>query len=166
MTKTYRLRPNVASLLLSAAATLGVSSAVESGPLTLATEPLGTATSSIKPNIMFLLDDSGSMEREYMPDYVMAPSVPDSALSSLVPPIGQLITGTAACFDSGDVGPFPRDGAASATETAGDIAGALDQCRPGDPPYMSPDFNTIYYRVTVRVRGPRNTLSYVQAIVN
>lgn len=29
-----------------------------------------------------------------------------------------------------------------------------------------PGISTIYYRVTVRVRGPRNTLSYVQAILN
>jgi type IV pilus assembly protein PilX len=29
-----------------------------------------------------------------------------------------------------------------------------------------PGISTIYYRVTVRVSGPRNTLSYVQAIVN
>jgi type IV pilus assembly protein PilX len=29
-----------------------------------------------------------------------------------------------------------------------------------------PGVSTIYYRVTVRVKGPRNTLSYVQAILN
>ena len=29
-----------------------------------------------------------------------------------------------------------------------------------------PGTSTIFYRVTVRVRGPRNTLSYVQAILN
>jgi type IV pilus assembly protein PilX len=29
-----------------------------------------------------------------------------------------------------------------------------------------PGISTIYYRVTVRVTGPRNTLSYVQAILN
>ena len=29
-----------------------------------------------------------------------------------------------------------------------------------------PGISTIFYRVTVRVRGPRNTLSYVQAILN
>ena len=29
-----------------------------------------------------------------------------------------------------------------------------------------PGISTIYYRVTVRVSGPRNTLSYVQAILN
>ena len=29
-----------------------------------------------------------------------------------------------------------------------------------------PGISTIYYRVTIRVSGPRNTLSYVQAIVN
>jgi type IV pilus assembly protein PilY1 len=154
MNPSYRRPPKLAGLIVSVAA-LGFSSAVGSGPLTLATEPLGTATSSIKPNVMFILDDSSSMEREYMPDYVMAPSVPDSALSTLVPPIGQLITGTAGCFDSGDVGPFPVSGAAVATETAGNIAasgGSLDQCRPGDPPYMSPDFNTIYYNPSIYYR--------------
>ena len=29
-----------------------------------------------------------------------------------------------------------------------------------------PGISTIYYRVTIRVKGPRNTLSYVQAILN
>src|SRR5688572_16804256 len=158
MNKTYRRRPNLASVLILVAGALGFSSAVESGALSLATEPLGTATSSIKPNVMFLLDDSASMERESLPDYVMAPSVPDLSLATQVPTIlpggaaGQLITGTAPCFDSGDTGPFPKDGVASATETAGDIAGPLDQCRPGDPPYMSPDFNTIYYNPAIYYR--------------
>ena len=91
MKTTYRRPPKLAGIICAVAAALGLSSTVESGPLTLATEPLGTATSSIKPNVMFILDDSGSMEREYMPDYVMAPSVPDPALVGLVPPRGQLI---------------------------------------------------------------------------
>ena len=136
MNLTYRRPPKLAGLALSVAGALGFSSAVESGTLTLATEPLGTATTSIKPNVMFLLDDSGSMYREYMPEYVVAPT---PTLSG----VGVLIPGTAACFDNGDTG----DG-----ETAGNIAGAINQCRPGDPPYNSPDFNTIYYNPAIFYR--------------
>jgi type IV pilus assembly protein PilY1 len=36
----------------------------------LATEPLATSTSSsVRPNVMFILDDSGSMEWDYLPDW-------------------------------------------------------------------------------------------------
>ena len=97
MNLTHRRPPKLAGLALSVAGALGFSSAVESGTLTLATEPLGTATTSIKPNVMFLLDDSGSMYREYMPEYVVAPT---PTLSG----VGVLIPGTAACFDNGDTG--------------------------------------------------------------
>jgi len=41
-----------------------------SGNLNISTDPLGTGASSIKPNVMFILDDSGSMASDYMPDYV------------------------------------------------------------------------------------------------
>ena len=137
MNLTYRRPPKLAGLALSVAGALGFSSAVESGTLTLATEPLGTATTSIKPNVMFLLDDSGSMYREFMPEYVVAPT--PTAPSTL----GVLIPGTAACFDNGDTG----DG-----EAAGNIAGNINACRPGDPPYNSPDFNTIYYNPAIFYR--------------
>jgi type IV pilus assembly protein PilY1 len=141
MNPTYRHPPKLAGMIVSVAAALGFATAVESGTLTLATEPLGTATSSIKPNVMFLLDDSGSMYREYMPEYVVAPT-PAAPFS-----LGVLIPGTAACFDNGDTG----DG-----ETGGNIAGAINQCRPGDPPYNSPDFNTIYYNPAIYYRPALN----------
>lgn len=39
-------------------------------PVALATAPLTTATtSSVKPNVMFILDDSGSMDWNYLPDW-------------------------------------------------------------------------------------------------
>src|SRR3990170_1728950 len=140
MNPTYRHPPKLAGIALSVAGALGFSTAVESGTLTLATEPLGTATSSIKPNVMFLLDDSGSMFREYMPEYVVAPT---PTLSG----VGVLIPGSAACFDVGDTG----DG-----ETSGNIAGAINACKPGDPPYNSPDFNTIYYNPAIYYRPALN----------
>jgi type IV pilus assembly protein PilY1 len=128
MNITYRRPPKLAGIALSVAGALGFSPAAESGLLTIATEPLGTATSSIKPNVIFILDDSLSMHREYMPDYVMAPSA--------------FVTGSAACFDSGD-----DDSGGILSDLA-----RLDQCKPGDPPYMSPDFNTIYYNPAIYYR--------------
>ena len=132
MNITYRRPPKLAGIALSVAGALGFSPAAESGLLTIATEPLGTATTSIKPNVMFILDDSGSMFREFMPDDVGAPS--------------PFFPGNAACFDAGDTG----DGEASGAIFS-DLA-RLDRCKPGDPPYMSPDFNTIYYNPAIQYR--------------
>ena len=42
---------------------------VWSAPVSLATSPLATSTtSSVKPNLIYIFDDSGSMGRSYMPD--------------------------------------------------------------------------------------------------
>jgi len=138
MNTPYRRPPKLAGIVLSIAGALGFSPAVESGTLTLATEPLGTATSSIKPNVVFILDDSGSMFREYMPDYVRAPNA-----ASGLGAAGAFISGTAACFDSGD-------------DDSGALNGTTDQCKPGDPPYNSPDFNTIYYNPAIYYRPAVN----------
>ncbi|MDD5179756.1 MAG: hypothetical protein PHT15_00660, partial [Gallionellaceae bacterium] len=35
----------------------------------LATEPLATSSSAVRPNLLFTLDDSGSMGWDYLPDY-------------------------------------------------------------------------------------------------
>lgn len=104
---------------------LGAMHAARSGQLTIATDPLGTGTSSIKANVMFILDDSGSMGSDYMPDQVQ-----DSGAQ-------------AGCFDNGD------DGDGSGTGT---IDGTPNACVLGDPPYMSSDFNTIYYNPRIRYR--------------
>src|SRR5690606_26020407 len=45
---------------------------------------------------------------------------------------------TAACFDSGD------------DDWSGSITGDPDACIFGDPPYNSPDLNTIYYNPEIR----------------
>lgn len=77
----------------------------------LATAPLATsATSVVKPNIMYILDDSGSMDWDFTPDYIN-----DSGSA-------------AGCYDGGDDG--------------NGITGSPDPCEEGDPPYMSPDYNT------------------------
>lgn len=80
--------------------------------ISFATQPMATTTASVvKPNLMFILDDSGSMGWDYMPDY---------------------LDDSAKCFDAGD-------------DSSGTIDGGRDSCKVGDVPYMTPDFNRIYY---------------------
>ena len=43
---------------------------VQAGPTIIHPEPLTTATNSVASNLMFILDDSGSMSQDYTPDYV------------------------------------------------------------------------------------------------
>ena len=57
-------------------------------PTQIADEPLALPTSSVKPNVMLILDDSGSMEQQYTPDF-----------------LGRRFGGSnALCFDSADGG--------------------------------------------------------------
>lgn len=92
----------------------------------IANEPLSQAASGVQPNVMFILDASGSMDWDYSPDYV------DDGQSFFG-------SGTASCFDSGD-------------DDSGAITGNPDACRVGDPPYMSPDFNRQYYNPAIFYR--------------
>ena len=130
--------PKLTALALALGA-LGGAAAAQAQVLNIANEPLGTSASSVKPNIMFILDDSGSMAREFMPDYVDDPQ-----------PSGTPPSTTAGCFDSGDGGSISSD--ADFDDAAGSIAGRPDACVPGDPPFMSPDFNTIYYNPAIQYR--------------
>ncbi len=83
--------------------------------------PLAQPASSVKPNMLLILDDSGSMARQFTPDYVSSNSN----------------AGTMAnCFDSKD--------------SSGNITQTPQDCFAGDPPAMSPDFNTQYYSPEIR----------------
>jgi type IV pilus assembly protein PilY1 len=84
-------------------------------------EPLAQPASSVKPNVTLILDDSGSMEQQYTPDY-----------------LGRRFGGSnPLCFDAGD-------------DSSGTINTALDNCEPGDPPLMTPEVNTQYYNPEIR----------------
>jgi len=86
----------------------------------LSDEPLAQPASNIKPNVMMILDDSGSMREQYTPDY----------LGSLFGSAEEL------CFDSKD--------------SDGDIDSNLLDCEVGDPPMMSPQVNYQYYNPEIR----------------
>jgi len=117
------------ALALAAAASLPAAAQ----NLNISTDPLGTGVSSIKPNVMFILDDSGSMDSDYMPDYVNDGHNPPNT--------------TAACFDNGDDG---DSGGGS------NIGGNPNACIFGDPPFNSADFNSIYYNPDLRYRPAVN----------
>jgi type IV pilus assembly protein PilY1 len=86
----------------------------------IADQPLAQPASNVQPNVMMILDDSGSMRSQYTPDYV-----------------GKLF-GSAAnlCFDNKDTG--------------GTINNNLQDCEVGDPPMMSPEVNYQYYNPEIR----------------
>ena len=46
--------------------------------------PLSSGTVSVVPNVMFILDDSGSMERRFLPDYVHSDGNGTASRSSLM----------------------------------------------------------------------------------
>ena len=119
--------------LVAAAALLGSILPAQAGLLNIATDPLGTATTSNKPNVMFILDDSGSMGRDSMPDFIDDSHNPTASTPT-----------TAACADTGD-------------DDSGSIGGNPDPCVFGDPPYNSPDLNGIYYNPTIFYRPAANS---------
>jgi type IV pilus assembly protein PilY1 len=111
----------------AATVALSASSALAAPPLNIATDPLGTSTTSVNPNVMLILDDSGSMLSDYLPDYVND---------------GNGTGTTAACADAGDDGNGLTD--------------SPDPCVQGDPPFASPDFNGVYYNPNVFYRPGAN----------
>jgi len=111
-------------LLKTLAAALGASlvfaAPALAAPTDISTQPLAQPAASVPPNIMLLLDDSGSMIQQYTPDY-----------------LGRYFGGSnALCLDAKD--------------DNGTIDTNLDNCEAGDPPLMTADLNTQYYNPDIR----------------
>jgi type IV pilus assembly protein PilY1 len=112
---TYR-SPALAALVAAC-----LSGPVAADPTDISNTPLSASSAgSVLPNLMFVLDDSGSMARDYLPDFV-----PDNDTCKTR-------------LDSGGWG-----GPSSETD-----------CSRGDPPYYSPQFNTVYYNPQITYRPP------------
>ena len=114
--------------------------------LDLTTIPLATATTTIvKPNLMFILDNSGSMERDHMPEWVE-----DESHCKGVDSYGSMTTGTRfnCCR-------YFNDGASSNSS-------ATSNCYPTStsrrwmPPFHSSDFNGAYYNPETTYSPPKN----------
>ncbi|OHC61428.1 MAG: hypothetical protein A2040_12500 [Rhodocyclales bacterium GWA2_65_19] len=82
--KTLQFRRAVAWLLMLA---LSVGNVTQAVALTLATTPLAASTTSVvRPNLMYVLDDSGSMGWDYTPDYINDATVTDPTNAGITPP--------------------------------------------------------------------------------
>jgi type IV pilus assembly protein PilY1 len=121
-------RPNVKRTIARTMALLYVATMLpaQAAQTDLTSQPLANVagTATVKPNIMFLLDDSGSMMQQYTPDYVSERW-------------GSPASSDRHCYDSSDDGDANRD-----------------LCIFGDPPYMSPDFNKQYYNPDITYTPP------------
>lgn len=94
-------------------------------------------TAAVKPNIMFVLDDSGSMAWDFTPDWIYT-----DQRSGQPDPMN--------CFDSKD-----DDDVITVTPANSSVPNSkLDRCEKGDPPYMSSDFNKQYYNPAIYYRPP------------
>ncbi len=125
---------------------MAIAATVHAAATDLANEPLANPLTSTKPNIMFILDDSGSMGWQYSPDY--------ASDNNMVYDDGTLNSETAQriCFDHKD-----DNGTIMTTPSNDTIANSsLKTCRLGDPPFMSPDFNKQYYNPSIRYRPGLN----------
>lgn len=75
---------------------LSYGQAIQAASLTLASTPLAaTTTSVVRPNLMYVLDDSGSMSWDYTPDYINDATVTDPTNAGVTPPGSSGDRGTA-----------------------------------------------------------------------
>jgi len=139
MKPNFSARSQFAALAMAAA--LGASPA-GAATTDLSTVPLGTASSTaVLPNLMFVLDDSGSMSLHYMPDNVNAANTCKSytftnggstTTNCLLPATTNLVSPV-----RDDVRHFPF----SQTQTGNSGTGLWV----AGPPAQAAEFNTMYY---------------------
>ena len=113
--------------------------------LDLATAPLADSTpTTVLPNLLFLMDDSGSMKQHYTPDYLMEYQITNNSWTNnsywFNPD-----TLEKNCKDSADDNPSGESyGTVSSDMTK------MDMCVVGDVPYMTSAINAQYYHPEIR----------------
>ena len=118
---------------------LSFSATVQSAGVNLATAPLANATTTtVKPNLMFVMDNSGSMGQEHTPDWMMAynmrnaPWTYDGNWNSPA-------TNEKNCRDSADD-----------DEVINTSLSSMDMCVTGDVPFATSAINSQYYNPEIR----------------
>jgi len=121
------------SLALAVMGVLGAPENAFTATTDLATEPLATGLSSVPPNILYILDNSGSMERDFTPDHV-----DDSYCRN----------------DFSDSRSGRTDSSTANSPDGRDDYTTLNGCDVGSPPFASADFNFQYYTPNIRYQAP------------
>lgn len=133
-------------LLVALAANLALPSPSQADWVALTTAPLATSTTSaVKPNILFMLDDSGSMNWDFLPDWADGGFCKDTAGTYTLDCCGS--TGAA--------------GSGKGANAAADACwgGTVSDTAPfttyrGHPPFLNNDFNGVYYNPAVTYSPP------------
>ncbi len=132
------MRSTASGLVL--AATLLAPYAAHAEIVDLATSPLANATTTnVRPNLMFVLDNSGSMNWDYMPDLVVDANYCKGSGTG---------TSLRCCRTAGGT----NLSSSSRTSTCLPSSSATDLR--GMPPFYSADFNKIYYDPAVTYSPP------------
>lgn len=107
--------------------------------------PLQTSsTISVKPNLLFVLDDSGSMMFQYTPDLVSGDDHWNTGGRE-----------ERQCYDAADIDDSTTNSERrnnNGLDPEGNILGFNKICQAGDVPFMAPFFNTQYYNPAIRYR--------------
>lgn len=120
-------------LLLAAPAALASTVDISSTPLA------NSSASVVKPNLMFILDDSGSMDWDFMPDWANQGFCRSSGATST----SSGNWGRACCQNASNSG-------------SGSSACYANSARRGHPPFHTAAFNGVAYNPAVRYRPPAN----------
>jgi type IV pilus assembly protein PilY1 len=138
--KTIGLAKHIARLFLLAL--LATPAFIASAAVTdIATAPLETSSNtSVLPNLMFVLDDSGSMNWDFLPDW---------ANDNLCRMVDGTFAG-ACCRDNSST-----NGSSSGSSSCWQGSAPFGTWR-GHPPFMASDFNTVYYNPAITYTPPLN----------
>ncbi|MES2973303.1 MAG: PilC/PilY family type IV pilus protein [Pseudomonadota bacterium] len=129
--RTFFFRAKILAIALSAVLTPTAHTQTVAFP----DSPLQTSSNiSVKPNLLFVLDDSGSMNFQYTRDEVSSDDN-DWRAGSVFERM---------CYDSGDNN--------ATGDSTGNILGFNRICKVGDVPFMASFFNTQYYNPAFRYR--------------
>lgn len=130
----------VALLAAGLLAGLGVPAAALASTVDISSTPLANSSSTVvKPNLMFILDDSGSMDWDYMPDWAEDGFCRAGGATST----SSGTWGRRCCQNASNGGP-------------GSNACYRVNDRRGHPPFHASDFNGVAYNPAVRYRPAVN----------
>lgn len=145
-------------VLVTAFLSVGPSGMALSQVIPLATSPLMASNSSaVKPNLLFVLDESGSMDWDYLPDWLNYHSSNDWTVTAALKNgngIGQY------CKSTGAVGTLAATtlccrGSTNSVAQCLDVTGNnTPTAKRGEAPFTNNDFNGVYYNPTITYAPP------------
>ncbi|MFT7775124.1 pilus assembly protein [Roseateles sp.] len=147
-----RTKPQLTSLALPLLVSL---SATQAGATDLANSPLITAApNAIPANIFYVLDDSGSMAWDFLPDHIGSYWGGSSETSSSKQNACRTTSTLPSRTSSGSVGGNCCQGASTSSNSSACWTGSPPFGKAGHPPFLASSFNGMAYNPAVRYLPP------------